>query len=142
MFGQLINQFDNLPENENTVAKFNAMFKTRLSGDHTALLEIGGIDIGERREVFINGNRELIDLKELRTIASRNQYQGKWLYEIRENDELVSTVNTCREASDFTRYDEKTFSGYIRRGVRKFDTITVNRIHNKDYTGGSKNGSY
>lgn len=61
--GEKINEFDNLPEGENTLAKFESMFKTNTIGRKDELVEIGEPEIGDMREIFVGTRRRLVTIR-------------------------------------------------------------------------------
>jgi hypothetical protein len=79
MIGQLIHKFDALPENTNTLHKFNNMFKQYITGDQEVLVDIGNMMTGGLREVYIGGIIQRLELCDQVAPSPKREDAGKIL---------------------------------------------------------------
>lgn len=143
MIGKLINEFDSLNDNDQTVKTFNRMFpRNIIDADSSIQVEIGEPSGGYLRKIKVNGTWQLHDFfpspenKAPKWVQEKNKKiglkqskngDGKIVYVYKEG-ELVATYNSVTSAAK--KYDvsvrtmrrainegTKTKTGYTFKGV-------------------------
>lgn len=134
MLGELINKFDTL-ENA-TLKDFNTTFNMSLEGSENALVEIGDIVVGERREVFIDGNLELIELhtKDLPTKEITGYKKTYPVYDIFFDDKFLGTVNSYSDLAHVFNSSIRNMQVYVKSNRHYYGyTFKIRQVDLKKY---------
>jgi len=134
MIGQKINEFDNLPEEKCTVARFNELFRTKLGGDLSLPVEILGITIGGLREVVINGKLELVDVPIIaKEVENASNYEGRFIYKVFKDEVFMGTFKTALEIQKKFGVTRETVSSRVKLGGTTKTGFRFKQIDNPDY---------
>jgi len=136
MIGQLINDFDNLPEGSNTLHKFNNMFKQYITGDQEVLVDIGSMLTGGLREVFIDGKMSRIELCDQAAPSPKREDKGKiFRWDVYKNGKKVREFFKKRKLAKWLDVTEPAVNQAIdRQGKCKGYSIAKVTIGVKNIT--------
>ena len=80
--GELVNEFDNLPEEKSSLGTFNSMFGLEIEGEESTIVEIGEPEIGNRRIIFVNDKEIVVNMETISEVGiepyrSRKEKYGR-----------------------------------------------------------------
>lgn len=114
MIGQLINEFDALPEDECNLATFNEMFKVDIRGPQDSIVEIGEPLLGSLRSVTVGSTELKVAFRDIKpSLNGASKYILEFKYELFDNGVLLHT------------YDEKA---KVAKFLGKSDTLVTYMI--------------
>ena len=132
MIGELINKFDKTPSSN--VLTFNTIFNTDLGGSILASVEIGSLVRGNTREVFVNGERRLVELSGYDLTSDRyTKVPKRHIYKLYSRGKFVKNFYTMDDIAEFT----KTPPTSVKTAVAKKKTFNniykVDKVINQDF---------
>lgn len=122
MIAELIDKFNY--ETNQTLHDFNVVFKMRIEGDDNLPVEIGGVELGERRVVKINDKIHLIDIHNnprLRKSTKKNMFRSnncKYYMLFKKGSdytqEPIDIFKDIYELSDYLKYSRNYINNRIK----------------------------
>lgn len=127
--GELINKFDNLPKEDQTVSTFNRMFpNSKIEESGELSVKIGKLVHGFSREIFVNKKRLIIELapvfdpkvfkrkKKIEPEKKEKKLNNKPILVLFANKKAI--FNSISEACRSTKIPRTVIKSFLKSGIK------------------------